>query len=106
MRWILILPFFDILRALLALGATLAIIGLTGYALRRFGPDTLARLQNLKGPTKRMGVVETLVLDPQRRLILFRLDNEEKLLLLGEGRILQSQPAQTQLPQTPEPPLQ
>jgi flagellar protein FliO/FliZ len=53
-----------------------------------------------------MGVVETLILDPQRRLILFRLDNEEKLLLLGEGRILQSQPTPTQLPQTPEPPLQ
>ena len=100
------MPFLEILRALLALGATLAIIGLTGYALRRFGPDTLARLQNLKGATKRMGVVETLILDPQRRLVLFRLDNEEKLLLLGEGKILQSQPAPTPISQTPESPLQ
>ena len=84
------MSFFEIARMILALGVTLAIIGLTGYGLRRFGPDTLARLQALRGPTRRMVVLETLMLDPQRRLILFRLDQEEKLLLLGEGQILQS----------------
>lgn len=101
--------FWEILRAILALAFTLAIAGLIAYGLRRFGPDTLTRLQGLKGlrgPAKRMVVLETLMLDPQRRLILFRLDTEEKLLLLGEGQILQSQPTQSALPQTPEPPLQ
>ena len=101
---------WEILRAILALAFTLAftlaIAGLIAYALRRFGPDTLTRLQGLKGPAKRMVVLETLMLDPQRRLILFRLDTEEKLLLLGEGQILQSQPAKTAPPHPPEPPLQ
>lgn len=98
--------FWEILRAVLALAFTLAIAGLVAYGLRRFGPDTLSRLQGLKSSTKRLVVLETLMLDPQRRLILFRLDAEEKLLLLGEGQILQSQPAKTALTQTPEPPLQ
>jgi flagellar protein FliO/FliZ len=30
--------------------------------------------------------VETLVLDPARRLVLVRVDDEERLILLGEGR--------------------
>ena len=33
-------------------------------------------------------VVETLVLDPARRLVLVRVDDEERLILLGEGREL------------------
>ncbi|MFN7619925.1 MAG: flagellar biosynthetic protein FliO, partial [bacterium] len=37
---------------------------------------------------RRMSVVETLVLDPARRLVLVRIDNEERLLILGEGREL------------------
>ncbi len=98
--------FWEILRACLALGFTLAVAGLVAYGLRRFGPDTLTRLQGLKGPAKRMVVLETLMLDPQRRLILFRLDREEKLLLLGEGQILQTQPVQDQSSQPVEPPSQ
>lgn len=35
-----------------------------------------------------MAVVETLVLDPARRLVLVKIDNEERLLILGEGREL------------------
>ena len=35
-----------------------------------------------------MTVVETLMLDPARRLVLVRIDSEERLLLLGEGREL------------------
>ena len=33
-------------------------------------------------------MVETLVLDPSRRLVLIRVDEEERLILLGEGREL------------------
>jgi len=33
-------------------------------------------------------VVETLVLDPARRLVLVKIDNEERVLLLGEGKEL------------------
>jgi flagellar protein FliO/FliZ len=32
--------------------------------------------------------VESLALDPTRRLVLVRLDGSERLLLLGEGRML------------------
>jgi flagellar protein FliO/FliZ len=39
------------------------------------------------GP-RRLGVIESLVLDPQHRLVLVRFDQEERLLLLGEGRVL------------------
>jgi flagellar protein FliO/FliZ len=35
-----------------------------------------------------MSIVESLPLDPARRLVLVRLDGAERLLLLGEGRFL------------------
>ena len=47
----------------------------------------LARLQVQRGE-RRLQVVETLVLDPSRRLVLIRVDDEERLILLGEGREL------------------
>ncbi|HYD46675.1 MAG TPA: flagellar biosynthetic protein FliO, partial [Phenylobacterium sp.] len=37
-------------------------------------------------------VVETLMLDPARRLVLVSVDGEEQLLLLGEGRLLGAPP--------------
>lgn len=66
-------------RAVVALIATLALIGLAAYAARRFG-----MLQpGAKGKTRRMSVVESLMLDPRRRLILVKLDGREHLLLLS-----------------------
>ena len=47
----------------------------------------MARLSAERGE-RRMTVVETLMLDPARRLVLVRIDSEERLLLLGEGREL------------------
>ena len=47
----------------------------------------MARLSAERGE-RRMSVVETLVLDPARRLVLVRIDDEERLLILGEGREL------------------
>ena len=35
-----------------------------------------------------MKVIETLVLDPARRLVLVECDGESRLLMLGEGREL------------------
>ena len=78
----------DIVRMILALAVTLGLIGLCVVALRRFGPDTIRRLQGLQGArVRRLEVVETLVLDPARRLVLVRVDAEERLILLGEGQI-------------------
>jgi len=77
---------FEIARMLAALGVTLGIIGLVVVAARRFAPLALLRL---KTPAeRRLKVVESLMLDPQRRLVLIRCDDEEKLILLGEGRLL------------------
>jgi flagellar protein FliO/FliZ len=77
----------DLARAIFALALTLGIIGLAAVALRRFGPDTLARLAKPKRE-RRLAVVENLVLDPTRRLVLVSCDGQEMLLLLGEGRVL------------------
>ncbi len=77
----------DFARAVFALALTLGLVGLAAVGLRRFGPDAIARFS---GPRKerRLTVVESLVLDPTRRLVLVSCDGEEKLLLLGEGRVV------------------
>lgn len=77
----------DFARAIFALVLTLGLIGLAAVALRRFGPDAIGRLvPNRKD--RRLAVVESLILDPARRLVLISCDGEERLLLLGEGQML------------------
>jgi flagellar protein FliO/FliZ len=82
------MAFLDFLRAVLALSVTLGLIGLAGWALRRYAPGLIARLQGGSGRERRLEIVETLVLDPSRRLLLVRVGAEERLILLGEGREL------------------
>jgi flagellar protein FliO/FliZ len=82
----------DVFRMIAGLAFTLGLIGLCVVVLRRFGPETLKRLQGTH-KDRRLSVVETLVLDPSRRLVLVRFDQEERLILLGDGRMLASQPA-------------
>jgi flagellar protein FliO/FliZ len=77
----------DFLRAVFALVLTLGLIGLAAAALRRFGPDAFARFAAPK-KERRLAVVESLVLDPARRLVLVACDGKERLLLLGEGQLL------------------
>ena len=77
----------DFARAFFALVLTLGLIGLAAVVARRFGPEWLVRLQRPKAD-RRMSIVESLPLDPARRLVLVRLDGAERLLLLGEGRFL------------------
>ena len=79
--------FLDLFRAVFGLAITLGLIGLAAWAVRRYAPQLMARLQAHKGE-RRLQVVETLVLDPARRLVLVRVDEEERLILLGEGREL------------------
>lgn len=81
--------FLDFARAVFALALTLGLIGLAAYAFRRYGPETLAKLSAAK-KDRRLAVVETLVLDPSRRLVLVSCDGREQLLLLGEGRVIAS----------------
>jgi len=91
----------DIFRMVAGLAVTLGLIGLCVVALRRFGPETLKRLQGVRRD-RRLSVVETLVLDPSRRLVLVRFDQEERLILLGDGRMLSSQPAPLPAQQEPD----
>jgi flagellar protein FliO/FliZ len=81
----------DIARTVAALAITLGLVGLAAVLARRFGPTALLRLRT--PAERRLQVVESLVLDPQRRLVLVRLDQHERLLLLGEGRLLEDLPA-------------
>jgi flagellar protein FliO/FliZ len=37
---------------------------------------------------RRLRVVETLVLDPSRRVVIVACDGRERLLLLGEGKVV------------------
>jgi flagellar protein FliO/FliZ len=82
------MDFAELLRAVAALGVTLGLVGLAAWAMRRYGPSTLLRLQT-PAAERRLGIVETLMLDPQRRLVLIRWDDEERLILLGEGSVVQ-----------------
>ena len=88
-------------RAIFALAVTLGLVGLAAVALRKFGPEWMGRLQTGTRAKRRLAVVETLVLDPHRRLVLVRCDDQERLILLGEGRVLLS--PSPPLPDSPEP---
>jgi len=77
----------DVFRMVAGLAVTLGLIGLAVVALRRFGPETIRRL-SMQRAARRLSVIETLVLDPSRRLVLVRCDAEERLILLGEGRVI------------------
>lgn len=89
--------FLDLVRAVFGLAFTLGLIGIVAWAARRYAPQLLAKLSAERG-ARRLQVVETLVLDPARRLVLVRVDDEERLILLGEGREL-IEPRQTNLGQ-------
>ncbi|MGA0607443.1 flagellar biosynthetic protein FliO [Phenylobacterium sp. VNQ135] len=80
--------FLDFIQAVFALAFTLGLVGLGALALRRYGPNALARFGQPQRKERRLKVVETLVIDPARRLLIVDCDGEERLLLLGEGRML------------------
>lgn len=77
----------DFFRAVFALALTLGLVGLAAVALRKYGPDAVARFASQR-KDRRMRVVETLVLDPARRLVIVECDGRERLVLLGEGRMV------------------
>ena len=82
----------EFLRAVFALALTLGLVGLAAMALRKYGPDAMARLASQK-KDRRLKVVESLVLDPARRILIVECDGRERLILLGEGQLLSDLPA-------------
>ncbi len=71
----------DVAKMIAALVATLALIGGAAWVARRFGMIDLAK----PNAERRLKVVESLMLDPRRRLVLVRFGEREHLLLLGPG---------------------
>jgi flagellar protein FliO/FliZ len=96
------MDFLDFLRAVLALAVTIGLIGLAGWAARRYAPGLLAKLQAKAGQTRRLEVMETLVLGPTQRLLLVRVGQDQRLILLGEGHELDA-PARPQDQIVPHP---
>jgi flagellar protein FliO/FliZ len=92
------MDFADLARGMAALALTLGLIGLVAVLARRYGPGALFRAAKPR-PERRLAVVETLVLDPARRLVLVRFDDQERLLLLGEGRVLAERGASEEVAQ-------
>lgn len=97
------MDFMDFLRAVLALALTLGLIGLASVGLKRYAPGFLTRIQTRGGVVKRLQVVETLVLGPTQRLLLVRVGDSERLILLGEGHELDAPPPGAPASATPAP---
>jgi len=78
-------------RALAALVFVLALIGGAAVLARRFGMLSGVRA----GQQRRLKVVESLMIDARRKILIVRCDEREHLLLIGDGgnRKLESQPA-------------
>ena len=81
----------SILSMFAALAVTLGLFGLAVWGYRRFAPAGFLPFQPPR--VRRLAIVESLMLDTQRRLVLVRLDDQERLILLGEGRLLSQAPA-------------
>ena len=77
----------QVISMLAALAVTLGLFGLAVVAFRKYGPNVFKQMQPTRGP-KRLAVIESMLLDPSRRLVLVSLDGREKLILLGEGRLI------------------
>ncbi|MBI1210920.1 MAG: hypothetical protein GC190_05620 [Alphaproteobacteria bacterium] len=70
----------EYLRFAAALIFVLALIGAAAFALRAFGFMTPG---NRNKGERRLNIIESLMLDPRRRLMIVRRDNVEHVLLLG-----------------------
>jgi flagellar protein FliO/FliZ len=83
--------FVQLISVVAALAVTLGLFGLAVWGWRRFAPAGLLPLTAAR--ERRLRVVESLVLDAHRRLVLISLDGQERLVLLGDGQLLSSQVA-------------
>ena len=77
------MSFQSILLAVFSLGLVLGLVVLAGRLARAGGLSTRAA-----GSAGRLRLVQTLALDPKRRLLLVRCDHREVLLVTGGGQDL------------------
>jgi flagellar protein FliO/FliZ len=73
-------PFGGLMNTLFALGAVIVGIVLVVWLLKLL---TGATGRAVRGRNRRLGVVDTLALDPKRQLVIIRRDNVEHLILTG-----------------------
>lgn len=69
----------DFARYIGALLLVLGLVGAAGLAARRFGLSGLVK----PAATRRLAVVETLMIGPRQRLLIIRRDDKEHLVLSG-----------------------
>ena len=82
------MPFLQIVQMIAALAVTLGIFGLGVWGLRRYGPTVMKRISDVNA-SRRLAVIETLMLDQRSRLVLIRVDDEERLVLIGPGQVIE-----------------
>lgn len=80
------MEFAGYLRFILALVFVLALIGVIAALARRFGLGY--RNVPKKGRRRRLSIVEVMPVDAKRRLVLFRRDATEHLVLMGSNNDL------------------
>ena len=68
-------------KFVLALLFVLGLIGGFAIIAKRSGLGNRGPI--VRGKSKRLSIIETMVLDPKRRVVLIQCDNSEHLLLLG-----------------------
>ena len=77
------MDFLDFLRFVAALLFVLGLIGGFAWAVRHF--KLAERFANLSPHNRRLKVIETLAIDPRRRLLIVRRDDVEHLIVLGQN---------------------
>lgn len=78
-----LMDFGSYVQFLFALVFVLGLIGLFSLLLKRLSMNGVAGLRSGRGE-RRLKVVETVMVDGKRRMVLVRRDNREHLLLLGQ----------------------
>ncbi len=80
-----VMDILDFVRYLSALLLVLGLIGVAGLAARRFGLPGLTK----SSATRRLRIVETLMISPRQRFVIVRRDDVEHLVMIGpEGASL------------------
>tara|TARA_R110000868_G_scaffold219607_1_gene470697 strand:+ start:1429 stop:1755 length:327 start_codon:yes stop_codon:yes gene_type:complete len=75
------------LLAMLVLLGLLGALGLFSYAVQRgWILQTVTGLRGVATTARRLSIVETLVVDPRRRVVIIRSDDREHVILLGAER--------------------
>lgn len=74
----------SVINSVLALVFVLSLIALTSVALRKYGGMRISRIDS-KG-NKRIRIVDALVVDARRKLLLVRRDDVEHLILISADK--------------------